>query len=250
MSHPQIRTVLAMRVERLFLQAGYDSLAAFRHLLPRPTGSQLYRLGAIASSACLPAAHAFGRISQRARNLAGIASLIGFAAGMLGIALLNSTTSHAKTPEILVTSDLPLRFGTLLVPSAGSRTIGSSGTVQDSGVFQIGNDPVGPAQFTVTYDRGNEGNRTINVVIQLVVNANQKVRVGAVEGQLSQLESDARTPSGATGGALATFTLANCRERRCSRTIRIGGRLDLSRTAGGAQLVVPLAASAILLDVY
>jgi hypothetical protein len=71
-----------------------------------------------------------------------------------------------------------------------------------------------------------------------------------VEGQLSRLESDASTPTGSTGGAVATFTLANCRERRCSRTIKIGGRLDLTHTAGGAKLTVPLTASAVLLDIY
>jgi hypothetical protein len=156
----------------------------------------------------------------------------------------------AREAEIVVTSDQALRFGTLLVPAAGSRIVSARGTVADVGLYQIGNDPVGPAQFTVTYDRGNESKRSINVVVQVLLAGGQRVRVGSVEAQVSGLESDIAAISGLPSGAIATFTMVNCRERRCTQVFRVGAKLDLVRPAGGAEVVVPLTASATVMAVY
>lgn len=169
---------------------------------------------------------------------------------LVALAVTFSCTCRAKEPEIVVTADQPLRFGTLLVPASGSRTVGARGTVVDAGLYQVGNEPVGPAQFTVTYDRGNESKRSINVVVQVFLAGAQGVRVGSVEAQLSGLESDIAAVSGLPSDALATFTIANCRERRCTRTFRVGARLSLVRAAGGAEVVVPLTALASVLAVY
>lgn len=156
----------------------------------------------------------------------------------------------AKAPEITVTTNLPLRFGTLLVPASGSRTVSSRGQITDSGVFTVGNDPVGPAQFTVTYDRGNESRRSLTIKAQVFLSGNQRFKAGGVEGQLSQLESDIGGSFGFLTDGQIYLTIDDCRERRCSVTFTVGARLTVSRSVGGANLVVPFSASATVLAVF
>ncbi|MDE2561126.1 MAG: DUF4402 domain-containing protein [Sphingomonadales bacterium] len=161
------------------------------------------------------------------------------------------------TPNVTITADQPLRFGTLLVPASGTRTVGPDGSVLDSGLFGIDGDPVGPAQFTVTYDRGNNGNQygragngNITIVVQVIFAGYQTVRSGGVTGQLSDLTSDLQGSGNQLTGSVATLTLANCMTRTCSQTFRIGARLDVTRAAGGGQLVFPLPATAAVIQVY
>lgn len=166
-----------------------------------------------------------------------------------GLAAVLAGPACAAPPAVTVSADLPLRFGALLVPASGTRIVTSRGQVIDTGLFAIGEDPVGPAQFTVTYDRGNESRRPIDVDVQVFLSGSGKVRIGAVEGELSQLESDIRSAGGGRDEPIVTLTLTDCRERRCSMTFRVGGRLDVLRTSGGAGLVIALGATASVLAV-
>lgn len=156
--------------------------------------------------------------------------------------------AFAAQPELTVSADLPLRFGSLLIPASGSRIVTSRGQVIDSGLFDIGDDPVGPAQFTVTYDRGNEGRKVLNLRVQIFLSGGGPVKVDGVEARLSQLESDSASSTGGSDRVL-NLTLANCRERRCSMSVKVGGRLDVTRSVGGAKLVVALAATGTVVDV-
>lgn len=163
----------------------------------------------------------------------------------------------ADQPSVTITADQPLRFGTLLVPASGTRTVGPDGSVADSGLFGMDGAPVGPAQFTVTYDRGNNGNQygrggsgNVTILVQVIFAGYQTVRSGGVTGRLSDLTSDLQGAGNQLTGSVATLTIANCSQRRCSETFRIGARLDVTRASGGADLVFPLPATAAIIQVY
>ncbi|WP_298283091.1 DUF4402 domain-containing protein [Novosphingobium sp.] len=171
-----------------------------------------------------------------------------YAIGALCALLAGAPHIEAKVPQVLVRADQPLRFGTLLVPLSGSRTVSPQGQITDIGLFEIRNDPVGPAQFTVTYDRGNESRRSIDIEIQIFLSGSQRIRVGGVEGQVSQLTSDISGSGGLMTEGSVRLTIRNCRERQCSVSFRVGARIDLTRSAGGASLVLPLSATATVLS--
>lgn len=158
-------------------------------------------------------------------------------------------TSLGKVPSVTVSADQPLRFGTLLIPFSGSRSISPYGSVTDVGLYAVGNDPVGPAQFTVTYDRGNESRRVLEITLQIFLSPNQFVRVGGVEGLVSDMASDIPGSGDFRTGGQARLTIRNCRERRCSLSFRVGGKIAVSRSSGGASLVLPLSATATVLSV-
>lgn len=155
----------------------------------------------------------------------------------------------AKVPSVTVSADQPLRFGTLLIPFAGSRSVSPNGSVTDLGLYAVGNDPVGPAQFTITYDRGNESRRLIDITVQVFLSANQVIKVGGVEGLVSDLVSDIPGSGDFRTGGQVRLTIRNCKERRCSLSFRVGGKIAVSRSSGGASLVLPLSASVAVLSV-
>lgn len=156
----------------------------------------------------------------------------------------------ADTAGVTVISEQPLRFGTLVVPSTGSRTITANGSVSDSGILAIGGTAYGPAQFTITYDRQSDSTRPINILMQVFLAGSQTVKQGAVTGRLSNFDTDLPGIAGLLPGSVATFTLTGCRQRRCSQTFRVGARLDVNRTSGGADFVFALPVTASVLAVY
>ena len=142
-----------------------------------------------------------------------------------------------------------LRFGTLVVPASGTRTISANGEIADVGLLSISGAPAGPAQFTVTYDRESRSDRSIDILLQVVLNSTQTVNQGGVKGVLSRFETDLPGSIGLTSGSIATFTIRNCRERRCSRTFRVGARLQVDRSQGGGDLAFALPVTASILAV-
>lgn len=176
---------------------------------------------------------------------------------ILGLAALCAGPARAATPSVTITADQPLRFGTLLVPFSGTRTVGADGSISDSGLMGLAGNPTGPAQFTVTYDRGNNsfhshgrGGGDITIVVQVIFAGYQTVRSGGVTGQLSGLTSDLQGNGNQLTGSVATVTIANCVARTCSQTFHVGATLNVNRASGGAQLVFPLPASAAVIQVY
>lgn len=159
--------------------------------------------------------------------------------------------AHADTPSLTVSAQRPLNFGTLVVPSSGSRTLGPDGSISDAGVIAIGGEQASPAEFAITYDRGSENNRSINITVQVFLPGGQMTSTGGVQGRLSLLDTDlALDGGGLLPGGSGTFTITDCRQRRCTQTFRIGARLDVDRSFGGASLSFALPVTATVLGVY
>ena len=161
-----------------------------------------------------------------------------------------ATPGTAAADSISVMAEQDLRFGTLVVPFSGTRTVGVNGSIDDSRVMSLGGAPAGPARFTITYDRESGSNRPLNILVQVYINGGQSLSDGGVTGRLSRLETDLPGSAGLLSGSVATFTIEGCRERRCSRTFRVGARLQVDRSQGGAQLAFALPVSAAILAVY
>ncbi|MFM5930716.1 MAG: DUF4402 domain-containing protein [Novosphingobium sp.] len=156
----------------------------------------------------------------------------------------------ADQATVTITPNAPLRFGTLLVPTTGTRTVNAFGVVSDSGLFTVGGPATGPAQFSLVYDRGNESRRVINIQIQVTFSGLQQVTAGGVVGRLSQLDTDLPVSIGTMTGTTMTLTLRGCAQRRCGTSFRVGGRLQVTRNYGGGELVFPLPAVATVLAVF
>lgn len=155
-------------------------------------------------------------------------------------ALLAALPAQAKEPEVRIDATSDLQFGTFMVFGSGARTVSANGTVSDNGVVALEGSVPAPARFTITYDRGNESNQTLNIVLELVISAPPLVRQGGVEARLSGYETDLPGALRIDAGRAIRLTLANCRTRICTRTFQVGGRLDVTRHFGGAALVVPI----------
>ncbi|MBU6267170.1 MAG: DUF4402 domain-containing protein [Sphingomonadales bacterium] len=157
--------------------------------------------------------------------------------------------ARADTPGISVTTDQTLRFGSFVVPFTGSRTIDAGGAVASDGVFAAGNDPVGPAQFTITYDRGPGSTAPVTVIVQVLLAGAASQVQGGVSGGLSTFSTDLPGVTALLPGQAVTFSITNCRTQTCSQTFHVGGRLDVTRFSGGASLAIPLPVSATVLAV-
>ena len=171
------------------------------------------------------------------------------AAAAIVMGVLLQAPVRADPAAVTVTAEQDLRFGTFAVPSAGWRSVSTAGAVAGSGILSFSGDPPGPARFTIVFDRGNESRRAIDVLLQVIIVAPQSVVQGGVTGTLSGLATDLGGAAGTLGSLTTTLTLANCRERRCSRSFNVGGRIDVARSGGGANLRIPLSATAIVVSV-
>jgi hypothetical protein len=63
---------------------------------------------------------------------------------------------------------------------------------------------------------------------------------GGVTGSLTRFDTDLPGINALTPGQSAQATLTGCNRRTCTRTFRVGGTLQITRTNGGAQLAIPL----------
>lgn len=155
----------------------------------------------------------------------------------------------ANPASIIVTQDAPLRFGSFVVPSSGSRQVTASGMVTNQSIIDAHTGPTGPAQFTIAYDRGNQSRRMLDIQIEVVLFGVPQVTVGGVSARLSSFDTDIPGVSALTPGQAVTISLRNCITRVCSTTFHIGGRLDVTRSYGGAVITVPLPISATVVAV-
>lgn len=165
------------------------------------------------------------------------------------LALTTNNVAHADPASISVSADQPLRFGTFVVPAAGSRSITAEGMVTSNGILSIGSDPVGPAQFTITYDRGSESPRSISILVQVFLSGGQPITVQSVTGSLSSFDTDLPGTTSLAPGVPAIFTIADCTQRQCRQTFHVGARLDVTRSSAGASLIIPLPVTASVLAV-
>ena len=163
-------------------------------------------------------------------------------------ALALPASAEAAPASLTVTPDTALRFGSFVVITTGSRTIGAGGAVTNSGIFPVGSAPVGPAQFTVTYDRGNNNPQVLSVTFQLMLGSVSPVSQAGVTGRLSGFVSDLPGAAVLVPGQVVTYTIPSCPARTCSKTFRVGARLDVSRASGGAVLNIALPVTATLIS--
>lgn len=155
----------------------------------------------------------------------------------------------AQAATVSVSYDAPLRFGRFVVPTTGTRTVSPTGVVTDSGVFAIAGDPVAPAQFTITYDRGFESTTPLTVLMQLQITG-EVANSGNVTGSISTFTTDLAGASPFFPGSFLSLTMTSCRSRRCAQTVRIGGSLNVTRNSGGAKLTVPILVTATLIAAF
>lgn len=170
-------------------------------------------------------------------------------AGIFGTVAFAPNTADAARPQLNIIPERELRFGSFAVPSAGYRQVSPTGTVISSGIFSVSTGDTGPARFTVMYDRGNNGRRNLNLRIQLVFSPPPTVQVGGVTAQLSAYRSDLPNAPQISPGQVVEILMPNCRTRTCSTTFHLGGRLDVTRTFGGAQVAIPIPVDATLISV-
>jgi len=155
----------------------------------------------------------------------------------------------ATQPEVRITSEADLRFGSFVLMSAGSRTVSANGTVTDISIAPVSGNPVGPARFTAVYDRGNNGRKALDVVIQVTLLSVPPISQNGITGTLSAFDSDLPGALNLQPGRPVTITVNGCQTRLCGATFRIGGRLDITRSTGGGSVSVPLQMVATLVSV-
>jgi hypothetical protein len=189
------------------------------------------------------ASHLHRRAYSSARVLA-VASCL-FAA----VAVTRSAIAQPTPPSSYVDVDLDLRFGTIVVFGSGTRTVTPSGGVTDSGLVPGTGDSPGPAQFSVGYQRGNNAKNPINVTLEIVVGTIPPVSQGGVTGSVTNLTSDLPGASTLTPGQIVTVSINGCRTVRCGVTFNLGGRLNVTRSWGGASLTTPVPVSVTVVSV-
>lgn len=175
-------------------------------------------------------------------------SMAGIFAALLALAALTAAPVMAKPQEVRVRSQGKLSFGTFMVFGKGARSISPAGAVIDTAIIALDGSAPRPARFTVEYDRGNESKQVLDITIELVMSAPGNVRVGGVEARLSGFETDLPGHPRAASGEILTVRLTGCRARVCTRSFTVGGRLDITRTFGGATVELPIIVDARIVD--
>lgn len=156
----------------------------------------------------------------------------------------------ADVPEAYVTRLQDLRFGRMVVFGSGTRTVSPAGSVTSSStIMSASNDFPGPAQFAVGYDRGNNGVKSLDVVMQITFGAVPPVSQGGVSGTVTGLASDLAGAETITAGQTVTVTIRRCTTRQCGVMFNIGGQIELTRLWGGAELSTPIPVSVTVVSV-
>ena len=175
-------------------------------------------------------------LAHRLRRTAAALLGAGLAAGWASV----PAPALAAPATVTVTADQALRFGSFFTDTTGSRTVTSAGSVSGTAIIPLTGSVPGPAQFTLTYDRGNNANVAYALLISVLVPGAASEVNGGVTGTISRFDTDLPGVGTLLPGQTAQVTLIGCRRRICSRTFRVGGTLQVARTSGGAQLAIPL----------
>ncbi len=169
------------------------------------------------------------------------------AAAATGV-LCMATPATAKRAELRVEAQAELRFGSFAVFDQGYRSVGPNGSVQESGIFSVARGDTGPARFTVSYDRGNNGRKELDLEIELVFATPAPFLDTGLKAQLGQYRTDLPGHASVSPGQVVTLRMPGCRQRVCSTTFNVGGRLDVSRSTGGGPVVINIPVDAVLIS--
>lgn len=164
-----------------------------------------------------------------------------------GVLLALPSAASAARPRLSVEPARALSFGSFVVFSQGSRTVSATGEITGVGIEPAGDDTAFPASFTVSYDRGNESRRPISLLIELQLLRPSQVSAGGLVGSLAGFTSDLPGSPVISPGQLISLSIDNCTTRTCSRSFRIGARLDVRRNYGGGPISIPLTVTAALI---
>ncbi|MFM9934579.1 MAG: DUF4402 domain-containing protein [Novosphingobium sp.] len=151
-----------------------------------------------------------------------------------------SEPAQAAASSVTLSADQALRFGSFFTDTFGSRTVSASGSVTGTSIVPITGASPGPAQFTLTYDRGNNANTSYSLLISVLLPSGSSQVSGGVTGTLSGFDTDLPGIGTLIPGQSVQTTLVGCQRRTCIRTFRVGGTLQIARTSGGAQLTIPV----------
>lgn len=168
--------------------------------------------------------------------------------GLAALACL-AARAEAAPATFALTVNSDLRFGSFVVMSTGARVVSASGAVTNIGIYPIASGATGPAQFTVAYDRGNNGNKALDITIEIFMGSVPPVGGGGVTGALSGFTTDMPGVPSITTGQIIPISITGCRDRICSRSFRIGSRLDVSRSGTGRTIAIPIPLTATLVNV-
>ena len=169
--------------------------------------------------------------------------------------------ARAASANISLTADTKLRFGTFVAFNGGSRTVSATGVVTNDRIWpvtatgsgqgsgRVSETSTGPAQFTLTYDRGNGDHEPLSLTIQLILLAPAPVAITGVSGSLSGFDTDLPGVANLQPGQSIPATISNCTTRLCTLSFHIGARLDVSRSGAGASLSMAIPLSAVLVRV-
>lgn len=159
---------------------------------------------------------------------------------LAGCLAAGASPALAAAPTATVTADQTLRFGTFFTDTTGTRTVSATGSVTGSAIIPLTGAAPGPAQFTFTYDRGNNANTAYSLLISVLVPGSASQVSGGVTGTIASFDTDLPGINALLPGQLTQVTLTGCQRRVCTRTFRVGGTLQVARTSGGADLAMPV----------
>ena len=162
--------------------------------------------------------------------------------------LATAMPSGAAQPTLSIRSDADLRYGSFVIFSNGSRTVSATGAITDMGVVPAGREPSGPATFTVQYDRGNNGKKLLDLVIEVQLLSVPPVAASGITASLHSFETDLPGYARIMPGSIMTIAINGCVTRICARSFRVGARLDVNRSWGGGRVNVPLPMNAVLVS--
>ena len=168
---------------------------------------------------------------------------------LAAMCLLMQHPAHAVPAQLRIIPQTELRFGTFAVLDQGYRIVGPAGNVQSVGVFSTTSGDTGPARFTISYDRGSNSRRELNLRIQLVLAAAPVVTQGGITARLTSYQTDLPGYASLAAGQVIEINIPNCRQRICERTFHVGGRLDVDRNFGGGSVGLAIPADAVLISV-
>lgn len=168
---------------------------------------------------------------------------------MTGLALVLALHHPAAAATLPVVGDLsvtevsPMRFGSIIVLETGRRTVTPAGGVMDESVLSTPGAVPGPAQYAISYDRGNNGRQQLDLEFLVLLPGELRLESGSLAATLLSIRSE--IPS-SPGARQFTLRIAGCVTRVCSTSFRLGGTLVVTRAAGGGNLSVPVPITVVL----
>lgn len=167
----------------------------------------------------------------------------------IAMALLCSIAPDCMAGPVSVIATSELRFGQFAVVSAGSRTVSASGIVTDNGVFPLRGGVTSPATFSVAFTRPPLSLQS-TTLLQLQLSSGPIIANGMVTAKISQFDTDLPGGGSFSPGSLVSVTLPPCLSAQCTQNFKVGGRLEITRSNGGASLRIPVVATVTIVSAF